>query len=274
MPNRDEEEQTLTQNANLACYDEYYHKPPWWFWFRYDTQVKKKTALWLLREAGLDKRQKRVLEIGFGSGAVLFSFERDCQIAGVEVSQSAVAEATVRAQSLGFQNADFRLVHNDLLPFSDKAFDVVIASHVLEHVNDDSLLISEMSRVLDDRGVAIVIVPTNEKYADPKHQRSYTLQQLCDRLVSRGLLPSRIIQNEFLFYLVEKFYFKGLKIRWGMWGTIAAVAFNVPTSILPFWIIRWVDGFLSSFGLLPRQCGIAALKDISAQPSCPTDKAS
>ena len=33
------------------------------------------------------------------------------------------------------------------LPFSDKAFDYVICSHVLEHVEDPDLLISELMRV-------------------------------------------------------------------------------------------------------------------------------
>jgi ubiquinone/menaquinone biosynthesis C-methylase UbiE len=251
-------------NANTEFYGDYYHKPWWWFRFRYDTQIKRKTILWLLRRMGVSKRKVKVLEIGFGSGVVLFSFDRTSHIAGIEVSESAVAQAIVRAKRLGFTNADFRVIHEESLPFPGGMFDVVIASHVLEHVREDGRLLSEMHRILNDKGVAIILVPINEQYSDPKHVRSYSEAKLVMQLATSGFVPCQIVRNELLFHLVERFYFGGYKEHWGRWGVLTAALFNVPAALLPFPLLKGLDIGLSLFGLLPRQCGIAAVK-ISTQ---------
>ena len=51
-------------------------------------------------------------------------------------------------------NADIRS-----LPFKDSFFDLVFASHVLEHVKMDKVALSEIKRILTDRGIAILPVP-------------------------------------------------------------------------------------------------------------------
>jgi SAM-dependent methyltransferase len=45
------------------------------------------------------------------------------------------------------------------LPFGDHEFDVIICSHVLEHIPDDAKAMSELHRVLTSDGVAYVMVP-------------------------------------------------------------------------------------------------------------------
>lgn len=45
------------------------------------------------------------------------------------------------------------------LPFPDESYDVVYASHVLEHIKDDKKAIQEINRVLKPNGVAILPVP-------------------------------------------------------------------------------------------------------------------
>ena len=45
------------------------------------------------------------------------------------------------------------------LPFDDRAFDLVCAFDVIEHVEDDRQVFSEVSRVLKDDGVLILSVP-------------------------------------------------------------------------------------------------------------------
>jgi predicted SAM-dependent methyltransferase len=50
------------------------------------------------------------------------------------------------------------------IQFPDNYFDVIYCSHVLEHVPNDSLAISEFSRVLDPSGWAILQVPISGEY--------------------------------------------------------------------------------------------------------------
>jgi SAM-dependent methyltransferase len=45
------------------------------------------------------------------------------------------------------------------LPFEDESYDIVYASHVLEHIEDDMSALREISRVLKSDGVAILPVP-------------------------------------------------------------------------------------------------------------------
>ncbi len=54
----------------------------------------------------------------------------------------------------------------------DRSYDVILCSHVLEHVEDDAKALSELRRVLRDDGLAIVDVPPwgegcEETYEDP-----------------------------------------------------------------------------------------------------------
>ena len=45
------------------------------------------------------------------------------------------------------------------LPFEDRSFDCVYASHVLEHIKEDDRALSEISRVLTPSGIAVLPVP-------------------------------------------------------------------------------------------------------------------
>jgi SAM-dependent methyltransferase len=57
------------------------------------------------------------------------------------------------------------------MPYADTSFDLVLCSHVLEHVPDDRAAIAEIHRVLRPDGTAIIIVPIKiertEEFLDP-----------------------------------------------------------------------------------------------------------
>ena len=57
------------------------------------------------------------------------------------------------------------------LPFDDASFDVIICNHVLEHIADDKLAMSEIYRVMKPEGFALLQVPLSgvidKTYEDP-----------------------------------------------------------------------------------------------------------
>jgi len=64
-----------------------------------------------------------------------------------------------------YETADFSMPGVDFrvdlqqLPFAASSYDVIFASHVLEHIRDDLAAICEIRRVLSPGGVAILPVP-------------------------------------------------------------------------------------------------------------------
>ncbi|MBW1841211.1 MAG: methyltransferase domain-containing protein [Deltaproteobacteria bacterium] len=101
------------------------------------------------------------------------------------------------------------------LPLKSGRFDVIISSHVLEHIENDRPAIQELSRVLNDKGWAIVMVPfhpsrpTHEDpnlrtpaqrkaaFGHPFHYRSYG-NDLPDRLAAAGLGAEIVASKKFL----------------------------------------------------------------------------
>ena len=61
--------------------------------------------------------------------------------------------ADIEARGVDFR-ADMRQ-----LPFADRSYDVVLASHVLEHIAEDERAIAEIARVLRPSGFALLPVP-------------------------------------------------------------------------------------------------------------------
>jgi ubiquinone/menaquinone biosynthesis C-methylase UbiE len=65
------------------------------------------------------------------------------------------------------------MLHADIqnLPLADDGFDLVVCSHVLEHVPDDRQAMKELARVLKPGGRALVLVPMDvsrpDTYEDP-----------------------------------------------------------------------------------------------------------
>jgi len=246
--------------ANSECYGAYYDKPKWWFRFRYDTQIKRKTVLHLVKQSGKPLKGQKVLDIGFGSGAVLFSFDPSCEIHGVEISESAINRAKDFAARKGYRRFTFHFP-TKVLPMEDETIDIVIASHVLEHVPDDIALLREIHRVLKPDGIAVILVPINERYNDPNHVRAYSTASLRELAVALGFNVHTVLENELLFHIVETFYFKGYNRRWKILGPAIVALFNFPLSVLPFFAYRAIDAIMRAAGFKPRQTCLVLVKD-------------
>ncbi|HET8728169.1 MAG TPA: methyltransferase domain-containing protein [Alphaproteobacteria bacterium] len=112
----------------------------------------------------------------------------------------------------------FADVREDLtrLSFADASFDVVLTSHVLEHIPNDRAAIAEMARVLRPGGLAIVMVPFDPKcavspegadiaspaermarFGHPYHYRFYG-RDLVDRLSAAGFAVEHMSSKRLL----------------------------------------------------------------------------
>lgn len=91
-----------------------------------------------------------ILDIGCGNGDISRHFAARNRQVGVDISDRR------RDRNPTFS---FKLVNSERLPFPDQTFDIVISHHVIEHVDDQSLHLLEIHRVLRRRGVAYLATP-------------------------------------------------------------------------------------------------------------------
>jgi SAM-dependent methyltransferase len=150
----------------------------------------------------------RVIDVGCGAGRHAFELYRR----GVDVVAFDQDEPELRRVEAMFEamrtegevpdGARARTVHGDALalPYPDGHFDHVVASEILEHVEDDERAIAELVRVLRPGGSAAVTVPRwwpekvcwalSEAYhrVEGGHVRIYTGRELGRKLSDAGLL--------------------------------------------------------------------------------------
>lgn len=105
-----------------------------------------------------------VLNIGLGDGAFeAMALGRGLEVHSLDPSQAAVEQARQRL-GLGERAVCGRA---EALPFPDGRFDAVVASEVLEHLDDATLdlALAEISRVLRPGGLFLGTVPRREDLA-------------------------------------------------------------------------------------------------------------
>jgi 2-polyprenyl-3-methyl-5-hydroxy-6-metoxy-1,4-benzoquinol methylase len=91
---------------NRMFYDSHWRQS-WKANFMYDPISKRKIARYVLERAGFEDGKKEILDIGFGFGIILFSFDRSDNIQGVELADSAVELAREKARKRGYHNFEF-----------------------------------------------------------------------------------------------------------------------------------------------------------------------
>ena len=113
-----------------------------------------------------------VLDIGCGNGRILRGLKKDknCKVYGMDISQVAINNLRKR---------EIKGLCVDVSDYSDKTpYDVIVLSHTLEHINDDTALVKKLA--LNVKKYLIVAVPNNcmPPEEEPEHLRTYTKESL------------------------------------------------------------------------------------------------
>jgi SAM-dependent methyltransferase len=161
----------------------------WWF------RSRRHVVSALLRREDLPA-SPRILDAGCGTGRNLVEYAALGEVEGVDMSESAV-EFCHRRGFDGVTQASL-----EALPFEDGRFDVIIATDVIEHLDDDVAVLEELRRVAEPDGRLLVTVPAyqwlwTQRDEDHHHRRRYTAKRLRRSVTAAGWTPT----TETYFYL-------------------------------------------------------------------------
>ncbi len=108
---------------------------------------------------------KNLLEIGSGEGFVLELFEKKgFNVNGIEASKD-----NLHLIKKKLRTGECKIGFAEDLPDYDKKFDVVIMSHVLEHLINCRLVISSLRELLTEDGIIFIEVPNCEDVVELEH---------------------------------------------------------------------------------------------------------
>lgn len=190
----------------------------------------------LLRELEIEGREE-ILDIGCGRGfyekAVITLFPK-VHLTAIDTNNSYLQQAKANVVS---DQVRFLQVNGKKLPFANDSFDRIICSEVLEHIDDDSAVVTEMMRVLKPAGKVVITVP-NAKYPffwDPlnfilehlfgkhmpshiwwlagiwaDHMRLYTDKQLQRKFQTAGFVNIKLWHSTFYCFPFSHFLLYGI----------------------------------------------------------------
>jgi len=177
------------------------------FWFR----ARNELVVWALKK--YNPRGCSFLEIGCGTGFVLSGVAEklpDSDIYGSEIFVAGFFYAAKRVPRANFMQMDARKI-----PFSEE-FDTIGAFDVLEHIREDSDVLSAMHRALKPGGALLLTVPQHrwlwsaaDEYAC--HVRRYSACELHKKLKAAGFKIER--STSFVSFLLPMMLISRLKSR-------------------------------------------------------------
>ncbi|MBI2105972.1 methyltransferase domain-containing protein [Candidatus Woesearchaeota archaeon] len=169
-------EQYITKYHNLEAFH-------WWFVSRRDI---------ILRLIKNFPPNYKILDLGCSGGILLKEIIKRgfSDVIGIDLDKSAIDLA--KKQGINAIIADATKTN-----FKDETFDLIIASDILEHLEDDNKALNEWNRTLKKSGKIIIFVPAfkflwRKHDEENQHKRRYSKSDLLSRLKLSGLKVKRI----------------------------------------------------------------------------------
>lgn len=149
-----------------------------------------------------DKLYESSLDAGCGRGLYTrLLIKCSKKVAALDYSQESIDALQRRLDHLSYLSLYVGSATD--LPFNNEQFDLVLHCEVLEHIEDDRKVLSELFRVLQSGGRLIISVPVPPApYNDAEHVREgYTFEQISQLLNDAGF---KILRHEYCMFNYSK----------------------------------------------------------------------
>lgn len=232
-------------------YEALYHQLEenhWWF------KSRRASVFEQLQQLNLPKTAA-ILEIGCSGGPLqqqlrAIGFQH---LTGIDISEASIALAQQR------RIPNVSVMDGARLEFADASFDVVVASDVLEHIEDEQRALREWSRVLKPGGQLLVYVPAgpalwSQHDVVNRHFRRYTAASLRQALTAASL---RVVRQSYwncalffpTFLIRQAQRLRGPVQPHAETGTGDLVALPAPVNASLTWLLRAEDRLLRHLDL-------------------------
>lgn len=178
----------------------------------------------LLKKGLLDSKKKKksfsLIDLGCGSGDLLYVLKKDSYLKEVKIFGLDIDKKAISAFKKKLPGAKAILADAlSLKMLRNRSFNFVICNQVVEHVEDDKVLVSEINRILKKSGLLFIASVLKKWYGlywhrnkfgqvviDPDHKREYaSLKEFRNLLTKRGFDIKNLNVNSGRFPLVDYF---------------------------------------------------------------------
>lgn len=171
-------------------------KNHWWFIGR------RKIFFTLLDQFFNEKRGIRILDVGCGPGEMIQPLSKYGKVFALDFSPNALEYCFDRGYRF--------LINGDAtsLPVKNSAFDFISLFDTIEHIDNDTAVLKECCRLLEDKGLIIITLPAyNFLYSNndraAHHKRRYTTSEIRRKVESAGFRVRKLTYiNTWLFPII------------------------------------------------------------------------
>ena len=137
-----------------------------------------------------DHTNLKILDVGCGPGGTSIAFNAFGRVTGIDYSTTALKIALKR----GLDVFKSTLIN---VPVKDESFDLITALDVIEHIQDEQQVLTEIKRMLKPDGFVVITVPAfqflwSEHDVAVSHVRRYDIKSLRKSLDDAGFTIIRV----------------------------------------------------------------------------------
>lgn len=163
----------MTTSRQDTYYRVYRNRQSWWYHLAYMRLAKVLGVLYAFDRQGMDLDGKRVFDYGFGAGTFFRYCPKTAFLYGVELDPVHVERVAETLRARKYTQIDLRAVDEE--GWRDHAllgrrYDVVVVSHVLEHVKSPVELLKRLADCVAPGGCLVALLPINERVGHDSHE--------------------------------------------------------------------------------------------------------
>ena len=179
---------------------------------------KSKLIDHLLRSCQVSLTGAKVFDYAFGAGTFFLTLPKSAKIFGVELDPQVVAAVGMQLNTAGYMEVDLDVIEINSWAshrLISNSYDVIVCSHILEHLDDPVHFLTILRKSLTEGGVIVCLVPINEEVPDPHHVQVCNHEQIVGWAEQSDLGIRTYIETDHWNYWAKKYlpYYKRPVLR-------------------------------------------------------------